>query len=545
MNKLAIIYTNNFGENLNLDFCFVSKVKKNFDKIILACGSSIDVSGRKKVEELGIDLVVGDFLGKVSMWHYTIKEYVGFDACKEFDQILLVSLDAFYGENINASMFSELQSENIDVLEIKACSVCDDTSDEKDASFIVFNNRPINDPTFIKFWDNPAFYSDSISSFFERVGFQCHTYLSDDLTKCTIVDKQSVCKMKLTDLDTISLSKINYLMENIDSSCKQDLYKFLVANNSYEVINNIFNLSFFTNKDELINANSFKHFITVFFVENIDGANALNTCEISDYNSAVIYINEEYKTLLKSEYKNIVIFSEKNVHESWNEIKHYISESCEYVLFKIVDSDPFNVELITRGIQTMEEHDFLGAINYECSLLNENYINKLIDKEETRKTLEADEIISGVNVLENAILCKADILQSVNLDNVEIVKLLPYYLQKQGIIVGKLYDCDIETMAYKAANYLEVLFSMGVVYKAFSASTINEVIVQEGLLHDQYSKNNAKIKKLQSEREKLKKQAQSVQKSDPIIQEVPVVVDIGVKGALKNWIKKVFKRGDK
>ena len=105
MSRLAIIYSNNFGEETDVDIYFINRIIGVFDRVIVACGDRIGAEERNKIEAIGGEILVGDNLDAMSMWRYTFKEYLGLDYCKQFEQIMIASLDSFYGVSINETMF--------------------------------------------------------------------------------------------------------------------------------------------------------------------------------------------------------------------------------------------------------------------------------------------------------------------------------------------------------------------------------------------------------------------------------------------------------
>ena len=182
--------------------CLLEDLKRSLERLVVVCNGKLTDAGRKKIEAYTDEIIVRENKG-LDVWAYkTALSYVGWEACREYDEVVLCNSTMMGPVYPLSVMFSEMQEKDLDFWGITKTfenrKYCFDQNpygyipEHIQSYFIVYRKSLLESEELAAFWEEmPEIhsYAESIGRYesyftkcFEEKGFRWDVYVyTDDL----------------------------------------------------------------------------------------------------------------------------------------------------------------------------------------------------------------------------------------------------------------------------------------------------------------------------------------------------------------------------
>lgn len=560
--RIGILYIENTVNVDEYDRLYLAELHQQLSEMIIVCNGALDVYTRTLLTQFTDYIIVDQFISKSEAWKFAAKEYV--NSSEQGQMLVFIALDSYF-INVNITALCEMmKQQNIDIYQLP--EIMGDTWSSNNCSMVILSEHILNDYAYKRFCESePELRTSHWIKDFENSGFLLYSNEENLMLGC--------CIKKYTLVDDLIYTKLNSqinvldLLNTLPEIQRDIVVRNIIENNTLMTLNKLFHFpGCYENAKEKIDAD-FTRIQTVFviretetmekavmFMEQLglkEQALILTTQETENHGSRAIICEpqEIYRTLCEQINK-----SDKD---------YYLVIEEEY-LCSLADTEELQRH-VSACYKMLQQYSYIGTVSYantfssadsyitEYNKVNElrnlygnnvvenGYIpfdnlvlldmNRLKDEVEISETFEEPVSKNETESAEKAETFKdndtsesvGDAKEKTYIRRMEIedFRLLSVYCKNKGLLMASLLSRNSWTAKALIANELcEKFIETGMKNGMFNAANMEEFI-------DRY--NN-----IYSEYFKLKK------KQEPIVHEIPLLVDIGVKGAISNWIKKHF-----
>lgn len=554
MNNIIIIYMHEMQE---LDKCFFEKLKRMYNKMIVIHKPPMECETRKILEGITKDIIVEDFKTAKEAWKFGYKEYLTEEERNKCSELALIYKN-FTGVIVNSDkMVRTIQNLEADAVHI----CCADEANDVDKDFLILKKRILQDYLFDEFWQT----TEDEFELFTNKGFQCIDYYGNDIF-ITLRGKVS------SSVENDELKKrIRAITDSkfIEKEIKESLYKLVIQNSSYKRNKEVFDLDF------ILHANSqqsLENGITLcMFVETEEGLEKVNSVikKLNQkWNIYVFLREEEFEEIIeKREFLHVDLYYRECM---WEKIIQTVNSCQDYMIGFIFENgdilnweknfqDLFGSEDVIAQIEkAFIEKKYMAAMLPWGYVGSDRFIRNEVHRVQIQNTIET---LWDNEIPECAICCNTDVIKECinNIEDdrilecceLESIKLLPYLLHKNGYATGQaISDKNIVEYCKKLReineNMITCTMKAGKIFETDFTQFMNKTVSLLNGYFEIKKKLKNDNKKLKEDIAVLKERKKNGWESEQVeiqVKEVPVLVEIGVKQAVKNWCKKRIGKG--
>jgi len=541
------------------------------DRQIVIINGDLTAKSRINIEKYTTEIIVEDYSSIYDAWKIVLIDYLGGLNENSYDQILFMTNEYFIRKNFLERVFKKEFMPITDIWGLKK------EGGSIEHSFIVFNRKVINDYSFWKIWVQYEEFEKNdfiIENYLEKAGFTWSIFFDEEENEAE--DLYMVCKehLRMGDMyhwDEEKENKIKILINYKDDICNlfsNDMLSYIVRKNNLETVKRLFNgIYVYTNKNDLVDleARKEKIVICIWYETENNFRDSINIIEkIAVYYEIRVWINEElykrYKDKINSSIQVNLYSDKSNFNEILNNIVYenkyenigvlvekqvnYVCEKDNIFLYYL-KMYICNLSAINRVLDIFHDNNIVKIILPFKKITSKNYV-KYYD--EFMGLEQKNEQCFNINFIDAAFFCSLDSLKYfLKCNPGKTHKTMTYFFKQNGYITANLIEQD---------NLSEYLNHLNLIYSFIcSLKEYNQFMgikdFTEFLREIEENSKGYKILKTKNEilQTKIKKLENKLllQKStlEPSIKEVPIVIDIGVKGAVKNWIAKKLLRKKK
>lgn len=571
MSRIGIIYMKNCNKNDRLDFIFLKNVRKFYNRLIVVCDTILGYGERYQLEQLTKEIIVERFSSEIMAWRFCYTEYLTEEDRNCCNELTLISLNFFGLIKDYETLVLAMNNMEGDVINICPFDLTGDSlSVYSGFDYLIFKRRVLEDYSFGKFLQNQN--KKDILDLFRESGFRCINYSgSEDFF---ILPKSRIKSLSIDRNDCELKKNIKSIIDSADiyDGTKDGLIRNIVINNSTESMRNLFDLDFvLESQSKTLRIDNFTLCMFIETEEGLEIAKKIIQNTDNGWNYYVWLREEEFLDQItqESDTLKVGLFYRECM---WERIVNVVEQCQDYLIgFIFENGDILNFQnnfenlfmndnLVAQLQQFFHENNYMAAILPKRYIDSDRFIRNELYRIQLQNIPEFREISWDIEIPECAICCRTDILRDcigkmetentgdegkvyVSWCETESIKIVPHLLQINGYMVGHAI-CDTNLLEYSRRLYeinekqIRICMKSGrLPLTNFGEYLNNTKRLLEGyyILYNKVKKLNQENKKLSAENNKLKKRKVNVQ-----VKEVPVLVNIGVKQAVKNWVKKQF-----
>lgn len=567
INRIGIIYLKHCNQNERLYLVFLENIRKMFNRLIVACDTPLEYEGRKLLEPFTKEIIVENLDSGKAAWKLCCMEYLTEEERNSCDELTLISLDFLGLIKDCEKLVSAVNDTDADVINFCPFDLNGDSCPElTETCFLILKKRVLEDYSFGKFLQGPE--SEGALEVFGNSGFKCLNYAGSE--ELFILPQSRIRALPIGIGNQELKSRIKSFIDMVRDSdgARDGLVRNLAANNSTESMRNLYDLDFILEGESgIISEEDFTLCMFIETQEGLDKAVTIIRNADKKWNIRIWLREEDFleqimeeQDLIKADLFYRECMWEKvveAVEECQSSLIGFVFENGDMVNFQDNFENLFmNGGMVAQLQHLFAENKYMAAVLPKKYISTDRFIRNEVYRLQLQEIPEFQDIPWDIEMPECALCCRTTMLkkcihkadtesareeEALSWCETESVKIIPHLLQMNGYMVGHAI-CDRNVLAYgQRLNELsEKQIRSYVKSGRLAVTDFNEYLGEVNSLLKGYYTLYDRVKRLEREKKALLGENNELKRTNGNFQvkEVPVLVDIGVKQATKNWVKK-------